>query len=115
MNKKEEEKKEEKKENLQNPKLVSVNEKLDPIKLINIQQKKIQKFDFAKAPNSKNNLGRELKCYSNFFLFKFNSKIFLFTKYSIQIKPEIPDDSKIFRKHLINLANTQIKEKLGNF
>ena len=96
-------------------KLVSVMDTINSEKLISLQDSRLKNFTFAKPPETKNTLGRERICCSNFFPFKLNSKNDLFTKYSINIIPEIPDDSKSFRRHLFYLASKLIKEKLGDF
>ena len=97
------------------PKQISVTEVLNIDKLIELQKPKFENFIFANPPKTKNTLGRERICCSNFFPFILNIKNDLFTKYSIQINPSIPDDSKSYRRHLFSLASKLIKEKLGDF
>ena len=86
------------------PKQISVIDALDIVKLKQLQKPKIEHYIFANPPKTKNTLGRERICCSNFFPFVLNSKYDLFTKYSIQINPTIPDDSKSYRRHLFNLG-----------
>ncbi len=97
------------------PKQISVIDALDIVKLKQLQKPKIEHYIFANPPKTKNTLGRERICCSNFFPFVLNSKYDLFTKYSIQINPTIPDDSKSYRRHLFHLGSKLIKEKLGDF
>jgi hypothetical protein len=92
------------------PKQISVTEVLNIDKLIELQKPKFENFIFANPPKTKNTLGRERICCSNFFPFILNIKNDLFTKYSIQINPSIPDDSKSYRRHLFSLASELIKE-----
>ena len=104
-----------KKEESFQPKQISVTEAIDIVKLKELQKPKIENYIFANPPKTKNTLGRERICCSNFFPFILNSKYDLFTKYSIQINPSIPDDSKSYRRHLFHLGSKLIKEKLGDF
>ena len=90
-------------------KLVSVMDTINSEKLISLKDSRLKNFIFAKPPETKNTLGRERICCSNFFPFILNSKYDLFTKYSIQINPSIPDDSKSYRRHLFHLGSKLIK------